>query len=349
MATISQIAAELGLSKSTVSRALRGLPNVAPETVEAVRQAAAKMGYVPSVAAAGLSTGRNHAIGVVVPSLNRWFYTSVLTGISRALAELGYDVVLFDLDRNLGEGPRVFVRSLLRRRVDALIVVSAVFTDEEFEEFALLDIPMIAVGPPAPGFRSIGVDDAAIMTTIMDHVLGLGHRRIGFLGGLDSESLNVVSATERESVFTRMAQEAGAVVEPEWVLLGGYRNDLARQAAGRLFESDSYPTALVCTSDEMAIGAMFAIHAAGLRVPEDVSVTGVDDHEYAAIYNLTTCWQNAQAQGAQAARQVVAEIEGAEPPESFAPAPFLFVPRGTTAPPPATQRARADLAPARSV
>ncbi|MFZ2501939.1 MAG: LacI family DNA-binding transcriptional regulator [Nocardioides sp.] len=333
MVTITQIARELGLSKSTVSRALRGLPTVSPETIEAVQAKAAQLDYVPSVAAAGLSIGRNHAIGVLVPSLNRWFYSSVVTGIDRALAELGYDVVLFDLDRNHAEVTRVFERSLLRRRVDALIVVATTFSDPELLELTTLDIPIIAVGPPAPGLRTIGVDDDAIMTTATEHILELGHRRLGFLGGYDRESLTSEGATRRERAFMRAAQAAGAVVDPRWVLPAEYRLGSARRMVGEMLASQERPTALVCASDEMAVGAISAVLDAGLSVPQDISVIGIDGHEYADAFDLTSCAQDVPSQGGAAARQLVAEVQGAEPPASFAPAAYELVVRGSTAPP----------------
>lgn len=333
MATIGQIAAELGLSKSTVSRALRGIPGISEATVTLVREAAARLDYVPSVAAAGLSTGRNHAVGVVVPSLNRWFYSSVVSGIDRTLAELGYDTVLFDLDRSQAVGTRLFARSLLRRRVDAVIVVATVFAADELAELALLDIPMIAVGPPMAGMRSIGVDDEAIMSTATSHLIGLGHRTLGLLGGYDSESLTVFGAAEREHAFMKTVLESGAVVEPTWMLSGGYRSGVAKQVVAQLYQGSSWPTALVCASDEMALGAMFAIQEAGLRVPDDVSIVGIDGHENAEAYGLTTCAQDPQAQGALAARQVVAEVEGASPPTTFAPADFELIVRTSTAAP----------------
>lgn len=333
MATIGQIAAELGLSKSTVSRALRGIPSISQETVALVREAALRLEYVPSVAAAGLSTGRNHAIGVVVPALDRWFYNSVVSGIDRTLAEVGYDVVLFDLDHSHLGGKRLFARALLRRRVDAVIVVATVFTPEELAELALLDIPMIAVGPPTAGLRTIGVDDAAIMTTATKHLIELGHRALGLVGGYDSQSLTVYSASEREHAFTRTALGSGVVVDPTWMLSGSYRGGVAQQVVSRLYQSSSWPTGLVCASDEMAVGAMYAIQRAGLRVPDDVSVIGIDGQDFAEGYDLTTCEQDAQKQGAHAARQVVAEIEGAVPPASFPAADFSLVIRGSTAKP----------------
>lgn len=333
MATIGQIAAELGLSKSTVSRALRGVPGIAQETVALVREAADRLDYVPSVAAAGLSTGRNQAVGIVVPSLTRWFYSEVVSGITRTLAAHGYDAVLFDLDRShVGEN-RPFARSLLRRRVDAVIVVATVFAPDELAELGLLDIPMVAVGPPTPGLRNIGVNDADIMGTATAHMLDLGHRTIGLVGGYDAESLTIFGASEREHAFMRTVMQTGAVVEPTWMLSGGYRSGMAKMVVSHLYRSSSWPTALVCASDEMAFGALFAIHEAGLRVPDDVSVIGIDGHENSASYDLTTCEQDAQGQGALAASQVIAELEGAPAPDAFDPAPFRLIVRGSTAEP----------------
>ncbi len=333
MATIAQIAAELGLSKSTVSRALRGLPGISAQTAMKVQAAAMRLGYVRSAAAAGLSTGRQHAVGVVVPALNRWFYSGVLSGIDRQLADLGYDVVLFDLDRNGEAGARLFARAMLRRRVDALIVVAAAFAPEELAEFALLEIPMIAVGPPVAGMRSIGVDDAAIMTAATTHALELGHRALGLLGGYDVESRSVYSASAREHAFMRAALTAGARVEPAWMISGGYRSSAAMAATHELFQRPSHPTVLVCASDEMAFGALFALQRLGRDVPREISVVSIDGHEYAEAYGLTTCEQDPREQGAQAARIVVAEIEGAPAAAQPPPSAFTLTVRRSSAPP----------------
>jgi DNA-binding LacI/PurR family transcriptional regulator len=183
------------------------------------------------------------------------------------------------------------------------------------------------------GIRNIGVDDAAVMTAATAHLVELGHRTLGLVGGYDPESLTVIGASDREHAFTRTASLAGAVVEPIWMLSGGYRSGVAKQVALQLYQGSSWPTGLVCASDEMAIGAMFAVQQAGLSVPHDVSIIGIDGHEYSADYDLTTCFQDVQEQGSAAARQVVAEVEGAPAPEAFEPSDFRLVVRGSTAPP----------------
>jgi LacI family repressor for deo operon, udp, cdd, tsx, nupC, and nupG len=333
MSTITEIAKELGLAKSTVSRALRGLPNIAPETLTAIHETAERLNYVPSVVASGLSIGRNHAIGVLAPSVNRWFYTSVLTGIGRALAPQGYDVVLFDLDRRPSELDRAFKGAILRHRVDALVVIATELDDPELAELARLEIPTLGVGPPAPGLRTIGVDDVAVMAMATEHVIALGHRSLAFVGGHDSESLTTVGAALRGQSFLATTAAAGIPVPEEWMLPGGYVMGRARKVVASVVRSATRPTALVCASDEMAIGAMYAVLDAGLRVPEDISVIGIDGHHNAEAFDLTTVQQDVQAQGASAATQLMAEVEGAERAESLDSPEFSLVVRGSTAPP----------------
>lgn len=127
MTGIQEIARATGLSKSMVSRALRGLPSVSESTTRSVQRAADQLGYIPSSVAAGLATGRNRAIGVLVPLINRWFYVKVLEGIDAQLREAGYDLILYNLGGRGGDRERVFHRSILRKRIDALVVLCLVF------------------------------------------------------------------------------------------------------------------------------------------------------------------------------------------------------------------------------
>lgn len=336
MSTISEIAEYLGLSKSTVSRALRGVPGIAQTTVAAVRARASEIGYIPSVAAAGLSTGRNHAIAVVMPSVMRWYYTAVLTGIDSALADSGYDVVLFDLSRNSARADhRYFHRALLRKRVDAVIVLSTAFTPEEWLQFDNLGIPVVAVGAPTPGMRRIGLDDYEVGRAVTQVMVDLGHTRIGLIGGLDAEGMNDIGANDRERGFLDVLNESRILARDNWIISGGYRLGLTKLAVSRLLDANDIPTALVCASDEMAIGAMYAIQSRGLRVGNDLSVIGIDGHEYAEAFDLSTLVQDPVAQGAQAATQMVAEINGLEPARDFPPATWELVLRASTGPAPA--------------
>jgi DNA-binding LacI/PurR family transcriptional regulator len=331
MNSLAQIADDLGLSKSTVSRALRGKPGVSASTVRAVKEAAERTGYIPSVTAAGLSTGRNEAVGVVIPSATRWFYTAVLSGVAKTLATSGYDVVLFDLQYT-SESPRTFHKKLLRRRVDALIVLSTEFKSSEYAQFDTIGMPLIAVGGSVRQMPRIGVDDLAVARAATKHLIDLGHTRIGLVGGEDADGLNRVVPQRRTDGWTRELADANISPRPDWLISGGFRLLVAKQAVAELLcrVGDDRPTALVCLSDEMAMGAILAIREAGLAVPGDISVIGIDGHPFSEAFGLTTCEQDAEDQGVIAATAIVDRLGGRISSVSGSVAPFRLVVRSST-------------------
>ena len=334
MAGIQEIADLTGLSKATVSRALRGLPVVAPSTVVAVRDAAESLGYIPSASASGLATGRNRAIGVIVPTFDRWFYSQVLDGVDRELRQRGYDLIVYNLGDGAGDRDRVFHRSILRHRVDALILLALTFSLEEREQLRQTEYPTIAVGGPGPGMRHIGIDDYQASFLAVGHLVDLGHQRIALIGGVDDKGLNDSVPRNRLSGFEAVLAMAGLTARPEWVVDGHYRFTSAYEATRKLFADRSdRPTALFCASDEMAFGAIAALTGLGLRVPRDVSIVGIDGHEVGESLGLTTIAQFPVEQGRRAARQVLDELDGAPFEAAFDSAPFEFVLRTSTAPP----------------
>lgn len=338
---IQEIATVTGLSKSTVSRALRGMENVAETTIDEVRRVADELGYVPSSAAAGLATGRQRAVGVVVPVIDRWFYVKALGGVDAELRRAGYDLVLYNLGGPGGDRDRAFRRSMLRHRVDALVLLSLVLDATERAELELTRHPMIVIGGPAPGLRNIGVDDRAVTRIAVDHLCGLGHRRVAYVGGQDEAGMNVAVPHLRRDGFVDAMRAAGHAVPDRWLLDGRFSFAGGLAAGVALFgvvgsaagAVPDRPTAVVCASDEMALGVLLAAAQAGLSVPADVSVIGIDGHEYGATVGLTTVAQDPEAQGRAAARAVLAEVEGGAAGAIVA-APAHLVVRGTTGPPP---------------
>ncbi len=324
----------MGLSKSTVSRALRGLPNVNVDTAESVRRVANELGYIASSTASSLATGRHFVIGVVVPSISRWFYTTVLEGIDAELRSAGYNLMLFNLGGPSGDRDRVFHRSILRRRVDGLIALCLDFNDEEQEQLLHNEYPTIVVGGPVPGLRWIGIDDHEAGLAATRYLLGLGHRQIAHLGGVDDAGLNTAVPAERRNAFVEALAEAGIVPRPGWMLNGEFTFDGGYRATKALLaQPGSPPTAIFSVSDVMAMGAMVAIRESGLRIPADISIIGLDGHEDGEILGLTTISQNPYDQGVEAARALIAEIGGAAARVSFDTAPFELLVRTSTAPP----------------
>jgi LacI family transcriptional regulator, repressor for deo operon, udp, cdd, tsx, nupC, and nupG len=331
---IQDIAVETGLSTATVSRALRGLPSVAPATIALVRRAADRLGYVPSSAASGLATGRNRAIGVLVPVIDRWFFIRVIDGIDAELRAAGYDLLLYNLGGLGGDRQRLFHRSILRQRIDGLLVLALTFDEEERAQLQGTEYPAIAIGGPGPGLRHIGIDDLAASKLAMSHLIELGHRRIAHIGGDDVVGANSNVPVLRRRGYTESLHGIGVDVRPDWIDDGLFTVEGGYAAAHRLLrDPGDRPSAIFASSDEMAIGAVQAARDLGLGVPRDVSVIGIDGHHYGELMGVTTVAQDPAAQGAAAARALVAELAGGDPVPDFEPAAVELIVRATTAAP----------------
>ncbi|MFC4245161.1 LacI family DNA-binding transcriptional regulator [Gryllotalpicola reticulitermitis] len=330
MTGIADVARVTGVSMATVSRALRGLPNVSEDTRRSIREAADRLGYVPSSNASGLATGRTMAMGVVVPNVSRWFYTSVLEGIDAELRPMGYDTILFNLGVRGEDRERVFHRSILRKRVDAVIALCLDFTATEREQLASLGYPTVVVGGPVRGLRHIGVDEFGVARAATEHLIGLGHVAIGHLGGEEERGLNKRVPQRRRAGYARAMQAAGLEVRPEWTVTGAFEITDAREAALRMLDVEQRPTAVFAASDEMAIGAMLAARELGISVPGELSVIGIDNHPLADVFDLTTLAQDPYAQGALAASMMLDELSGAPARSRSVTVRTALIERGST-------------------
>jgi DNA-binding LacI/PurR family transcriptional regulator len=309
---IVDVARRAGVSVATVSRALRGLPNVSRDTRTKVLTAADELGYAASPLASGLATGRMRAVGVVLPYAGGWFFAEVVRGIEQALRNHGYDLVLHVLADE--QRRREFFAALpVRRRVDALLVVGLELDPAETEVLRGLGLPLAWVGQPVEGGHGELVDDLAAARTAVAHLLDLGHRRIASVGGDTGGS---GPGRRRTEGYRQALTAAGVTPEPAWELDGSFTPEGARAAVLELLKNPGErPTALFCQSDEMAFGALGALRELGLACPRDVSVVGLDGHELAATFDLTTVAQPVLALGASAARWLVAHLADADSPE----------------------------------
>lgn len=332
MAGIDDVAERAGVSTATVSRALSGRGPVAEATRARVEEAARSLGYVVSSTASGLASGRTRNIGVLLPYLDRWFFSTVLGGIADTLLDDGYDIALYNLTDDRRHRAEIFETSLRRGRVDGVIAISIELDADERRRLSELNRPVVAIGGPTPGVATLSVDDVAVGRLATEHLLALGHTRIAHLGADTRFDSDFHVPAQRRAGFDAALEAAGipAAAAPfdgaDFTVRGGH------DAATRLLDVDDAPTAIFAVSDEMAIGAMLAARELGLRVPEDVSVVGVDGHELGEFFQLTTVAQFPREQGARAAAAILAAIEG-EPPHAE-PLEHRLVDRGSTAPPP---------------
>lgn len=331
MAGIKDVADRAGLSIATVSRALSGKANVSPKSRKLAKAAADELGFVPSYHASSLASGRNHNVGLVLPFVDRWYFSSVIEGVSSTLLEAGYDLTLYNVGDQKARRQSVLNDFLLRKRLDAVIAVALVLTDDEIQQLLAIHRPIVGIGGPLAGASTIRINDAGLSRLATNHLIQLGHTRIAHLTGDPVLNRDFKLPGIRQAGFEAAMKTAGLPVRPEWVVAadftipGAYAT--ARKLLGTGFER---PTAVFAASDEMAIGTILAARDFGLRVPEDLSVIGMDGHELCDVFGLTTIDQDARGQGALAARLLLDTFEARTPGQ-----------RGSghrATPPPATDR-----------
>ncbi|PXA73285.1 LacI family DNA-binding transcriptional regulator [Cryobacterium arcticum] len=336
MVGIDEVARRAGVSTATVSRALSGNGHVSPATKLKVKAAALELGYVVSSNASSLASGRMKNIGVVVPFLNRWFFSSVVEGAQKALLHNGYDLTLYNLTGGGDERRSVFEHFLLRQRVDAVIAISLELTVNEVARLHALGKPLVGVGGPIMGVRTLTIDDGAVARLATEHLLALGHTRIAHIGGNKDYDLDFHLPTNRRGGYEAALEDAGIPVIEElfqpadFTIKGGYQ--AAKQLLGR---AHNRPTAIFAASDEMAIGSILAARDLGLAVPRDVSVIGIDDHDLADFFGLSTIAQFPQGQGAQAVEILMDQLHPGQHDQAAlnTPMPFELIVRSSTARP----------------
>jgi len=331
-ASINDVANAVGVTASTVSRALRGRPGVSDEMRDRIVEAAASLGYVASRSASSLATGRTHTIGVVVPYVGRWFFGTVLDAAEQVFSTAGYDVLLY----NLGSPEvrkRFFTKLPVRKRVDGVLSL-LIPEDDETAALRSLGVPLVTtVGEPRAGYTVVGIDDRAGAQMAVRHLVNLGHRRIAMIAG-ESGPLHWTTPIARRQAYLDVLAESGIVHDPTLEADGGYTVQGGERAMTELLAVARPPTAVFAQSDEMAMGALRALRLHRLKVPDDVSVVGFDDHELSEVLGLTTVAQPVADQGAEAARLLLRQLEepDAAAPEYAEMATKLIL-RDTTAPP----------------
>jgi len=312
MAGIVEIAEKAGVSPATVSRALRGLHHVNEKTRKKIVEAAQLLDYplradlLPRTAAE-----QTNSIGVIAPFLSRWYFAQALAGVEQALREAGMDLLLYNFAQ-VDARQRVFQQKKLIGKVDGLIVISLPPTEKEFEQILNLGIPVSLLGVPDKRCSSVSIDDIRGAEIATQHLIDMGHRDIAIMVGQNSFAFKFEVADQRKHGFLKTLEANGIEFNPQFELIADFDTHTAELAMDEFLTRKKQPTAIFCESDEMAYGAMKAIRKKGLSVPEDISVVGYDDHEFAAILGLTTIAQPARFLGQLAASQILAMIEKPE-------------------------------------
>lgn len=331
MSGISEVARRAGVSKSTASRALSGRGYVAPATQQRVQAVAEELGYVPSTSAVSLATGKTQTIGVIVPDTARWFFGEVIEGIQRALMDHGLDLALYSALPGSAERAHVFETYLGRNRFDGLISVGIEPDEQELERIASLGKPFVSIGSYDVGNSAVSIDDAAAARIATEHLLSLGHEHIVFLGGrLDDPSRPSYGDHQRVTGYQQTMSTAGLAAYAQHVPCSVAMPEGYAAAVDLLSDPRTRPTAIVAVADEVAIGAIIAARRMGIAVPTQLSVVGIDDHDLAEMFSLTTLRQDPRAQGAAAVALLLAHMADPLLAAHREWAPVRFVVRNTT-------------------
>lgn len=330
-ASIADVARLAGVSVATVSRALRGLPNVAPSTRQRVLDAAADLRYVADPYASRLAAGRTKTVAVVVPVFTQWYFTQVVAGVEAVLAAAGYDLLLYNVTGPAGRA-RFLDELPFRKRVDGVILIDLWWTDADQGALADAGVPVVAVGTPSARSASVTIDNVAAAMAATRHLTELGHERIGLISHLPGDPIASPVPFERREGYQRVLRAAGLAVRPELDVPGNFSPQGGAEAMAQLLAVEQPPTAVFAESDEMAIGALKMVTDNGLSAPGDVSVIGFDDHELARYWDLTTVAQPVVEQGEMAATLLIEHLAGLHrdgPPRVVLPTRLEI--RGTTA------------------
>jgi DNA-binding LacI/PurR family transcriptional regulator len=325
------IARLAGVSMATASRALSGSAGVAPATRERVRAFAEQLSYVVSPEASRLARGITGRVAVVVPQISRWFFGAVLDGLQSVLGDADLDVVLYQVSR-ARDRRRFFELLPARRQVDAVVVLALPIHERERERLELMGVTIIAAGGRSASYPYICIDDYAAGRQAVDHLLFLGHRRIGMIAAIDPGEPDWPGTARRRDAYHAALRDAHIRGDEDLVVTVGSNGARATEAMERLLSLAQPPTAVYAWSDECALGAIRTLRRAGLDVPGDLSVIGIDDHPLAELTDLSTVRQPARQQGVLAARMLLGLLSG-EDVDRAVTLPTQLVLRGSTAPP----------------
>lgn len=308
MATIRDVARAAGVSVATVSRVLNNHARVRSETRTRVTAAALALDYTPNEVARSLITNRTHAFGVLLPDLYGEFFSEVLRGVDLRARRDGFHLLVSSSHAD-GEDLVGALRSM-RGRIEGLIVMAPDVDTAALVQAAGVDIPLVLLDPGvrAVNCDSISIDNAAGARTAVEHLLGLGHRRIATITG----PVQNADARQRLAGYRRALEEHGIAVDAAFETAGDFTEPSGYAAVARLLELRPRPTAIFAANDYMAIGAMSALTQAGLRIPEDVAVVGFDDIAMARYLNppLTTVNVDLLDLGARAVQRLVDHKSG---------------------------------------
>ncbi|MBQ6540906.1 MAG: LacI family DNA-binding transcriptional regulator [Lachnospiraceae bacterium] len=317
MVTITDISKACGVSRATVSKALNGASDVSPETTKRIREAAAKLGYLPNAAARALKMGRSYNIGVLFSDatgggISHEYFSLILESVKAEAERLGYDITF--ISKDLGQLSMDYYEHAKYRSCDGVVIASADFEDPAIRRLATSEIPTVTLDYSFDSRTSILSDNVQGMDKLVRFVYEKGHRKIAFIHG------EITSVTQKRlASFRKVTSELGLRIPQEFIREARYHDPRSSGLATRaLLELSERPTCILYPDDLSFLGGMSELEKHGLSVPKDMSVAGYDGIPLSQVLRprLTTYRQGAAEMGKEAARLLVGQIER---PETWIP------------------------------
>jgi LacI family transcriptional regulator, galactose operon repressor len=332
--TLAQIAASAGVSVATVSKVVNGRQDVAADTRALVEELLREHAYVPPSARRSVNAGAT--VELIIHGRFGAYATQVLEGVVLAGAEMGASIAIgqVDDDQRPAGSPQGWARRLATSGRAGVVVVTGALTSAHIDALALTGVPLVVLDPmslPRVEVTSVGSTNFAGGLSVTQHLLGLGHRRIGYIGGPPGSGCNQA----RLHGYRAALENAGIPADPALVLGGHFTFDVGLRAGAQLLDRPDRPTAVVGGCDPIALGVIEAARLRGLRVPEDLSVTGFDDTELARMASppLTVVRQPLREMGRVAVKTVLQMAAGKSLDSHHVELATELVVRSTTAPP----------------
>ena len=308
--TVKEVAQAAGVSQATAARALGGYGYVSPHARRSIEQAARKLGYRTHAVAQALASNVTHTVGLVVGDIENPFFAAAARGLSDVLEQEGYTILFANSDEDLEREQRL-VETFRSRRVDGLAIAPSVSTaNRHLAELVAADVPLVLFDRPVRGVKAdvVMVDNKRGAQTAVEHLLRLGHRRVGIV----SDAPEIASSAERIQGYRTALASAGFPVDERLIALTGSSRDDGYRAAKALFRARTPPSAVFTANNLMSVGTLLALRELGLRIPDDVALVGFDDLEWTTLIEppLTVVRQPVQEIGRQAAERLLARMRG---------------------------------------
>ena len=272
--SIRDVARRAGVSIATVSRAVNRIPTVDPELAKRVWQAIDEVGYLPNTQARALVSGRSHMLGLIVSEITNPFFPELVQEFENLAVAQGYEVLIGSTNYEPARTESL-IRRMLQRNVDGVAVMTFGIEEELVQKLVEREFPLVFVdaGPNLPNIRVLKVDYGEGIRQAVQHLAALGHRRIAFITG----PLRLRSAVARRDAFLKSMAELGLTVPAEHVVEGNHTMEGGIGAMEQLTALRELPTAVMCSNDMTAIGALHALFRTTHNVPQEISVVGFDD------------------------------------------------------------------------